>query len=126
MAYTPPPGYRVVGTSDRLPANWKLLESQKGRRVYETPPPRILIQTRKQLSDLQKLGKCLELDPSKVFFLSKQKVERKQTFHILDNRQCDSSTSKSVKIPASDPTQTKSFTANLQTYQPESEQSQYK
>ena len=87
MEYTPPSGYRVINNdeSDRLPANWKLLESNKGRKVYETPPPRTLIQTRKQLSDFQKSGRYLELDPSQVNFLIKQKIPRKTSFHFLQN-----------------------------------------
>ena len=97
MAYTPPPGYHVV-ESDQLPDQWRLLESNKGRRVYETPPPRTLIQTRKQLIDLQKSGKFKDLDPTKAIFVSKQKVQRKKTFQILNKIQCDSIKSKEDKV----------------------------
>ena len=61
--YYPPPGYQLVEvvTGYKLPKDWKVLESEKGRRVYETPPPRVKIRCRKELTDLQRSGKYKEI-----------------------------------------------------------------
>ena len=88
MEYTPPPGYSLLDTDESrlLPDNWKLLESRKGRRVYHSPPPRVLVQSKKQLFDSQTAGKYLELNLVKCVFLVKQKSSTKKSFQILQNK----------------------------------------
>ena len=88
MEYQPPPGYKLISLEkdeESLPLDWKLLESEKGRRVYQTPPPRVLIQSRKQLENFQKSGKFLEFQASRAKFV--KKTQRKPCFsNLLDVR----------------------------------------
>ena len=88
MEYTPPPGYKLLTPEhDDLPNDWKLLESDKGRKFYHSPPPRTLIQTRKQLKDYHDRGKFKELDLSKVTFLNKKNQRKKCYSDLQDSRE---------------------------------------
>ena len=75
-----PIGWKLLESPEDLPKNWRVLESNRGRIVYESPPPRIKIQTRNQLLEHQKTGRFLELDSKKISFLKKQANPRKKGF----------------------------------------------
>ena len=89
--YEPPSGYHEIlndGSPD-LPENWKILMSEKGRKAYQTPPPRTLILRKRNLLDLQEKGQYKDVDADKLQFSIKYPKRKKNSEHINVDTQLD-------------------------------------